>query len=115
MLSGLNMNSDQFMKLFLTQLQQQNPMNPVDNSKMVSQISQLTTVETMNSMKSSFEDVFRLVSLTGGTSLIGREVRYRQGQEIKSGTVDSLKASDGAVKLRCGEDTVDLSNVQKVL
>ena len=45
MKKSLGMNKDDFMKLFLAQLQYQDPLKPQDASAMLDQLSQLTMVE----------------------------------------------------------------------
>lgn len=45
MKKSTGMNKDDFMKLFVTQLQNQDPMKPQDSSQFVAQLAQLTQVE----------------------------------------------------------------------
>ncbi len=62
-----------FMKLLVTQMQNQDPLNPMDNADLTTQIAQLNTVTGINQLNSSMQ------SLLGGfqlqsASLIGRTV-----------------------------------------
>lgn len=68
---------DQFMKLLVTQMQNQDPLNPMDNSQLTSQLAQLSTVSgiqevnaTLKSMISSFQSSQTLQA----ASMIGRGV-----------------------------------------
>src|SRR3954447_8713638 len=52
---------DRFLKLLVTQMKNQDPLNPMDNAQVTSQLAQISTVsgidklnQTMNSMSSSF-------------------------------------------------------------
>ena len=45
MKKSIGMNKDDFLKLFITQLQNQDPLKPQDPEQMVSQLAQLTQVE----------------------------------------------------------------------
>lgn len=42
-----SLNKDDFMKLLLTQMQNQDPLNPMDNTEFVSQLSQFSQLEQM--------------------------------------------------------------------
>lgn len=68
---------DRFLKLLVTQLQNQDPLNPLDNAQVTSQIAQISTVqgiENLNaSMKSMSESVIAAQSLQA-TTMIGRGV-----------------------------------------
>lgn len=45
MKKSTGMNKDDFLKLFVTQLQHQDPLNPADSSEFIGQLAQLTQVE----------------------------------------------------------------------
>ena len=44
---------DTFLKLLVTQMQNQDPLNPMDNSQMTSQIAQLNTVQGINQLNAT--------------------------------------------------------------
>ena len=46
---------NQFMKLLVTQLQNQDPLNPMDNSQMTSQIAQINTVSGINQLNTTLQ------------------------------------------------------------
>jgi flagellar basal-body rod modification protein FlgD len=56
-----SMNQDDFMKLFITQLKSQDPMEPMDDSQMMQQTATFTQVELLTSMEES------LALLAGGS------------------------------------------------
>ena len=70
---------NRFIKLLVTQLQNQDPLSPMDNSQVTSQMAQLNTVtgiqnmnDTMKSMASSFNGAQTLQA----TSMLGRTVMF---------------------------------------
>ena len=72
-----------YMKLLITQLQNQNPLEPLDNNDMASQLaqfSQLQQLESMNSslelMSSSFAKVLAATKRSYASSLIGKEITF---------------------------------------
>jgi flagellar basal-body rod modification protein FlgD len=56
-----------FLKLFVAQMQHQDPLSPMDNSEMMAQMAQMATVEAINTIT----DVSKT---TYAASLVGKEV-----------------------------------------
>ncbi|OQY16553.1 MAG: hypothetical protein B6I36_10105 [Desulfobacteraceae bacterium 4572_35.1] len=85
-----------YMKLLVTQLQNQNPLEPMDNDQMASQLTQFSQLEQLESMKSSFSDVLKRTENSYATSLLGKRVTFYATNEVsgeletKVGTVDSV-------------------------
>jgi flagellar basal-body rod modification protein FlgD len=112
---GVTAQQDMFLKLFMAQLQNQDPEEPMTNAEMVTQLAQLTTLDVMNSMNTSFKEVLKLQMLASGTDLIGRDVEFTHGGLVYQGTVDSVLPEDDGVKLMVGGNEVALSSVTKIL
>jgi flagellar basal-body rod modification protein FlgD len=58
---------DNFMKLLVTQLQNQDPLNPMDNAQMTSQLAQLSTVSGIDKLNTTVESL--MSTFTAGQSL----------------------------------------------
>lgn len=65
-----------YMKLLVTQLQNQNPLEPMNNQEMASQLAQFSQLQQLETMNSSFADILVTVKHTYATSLIGREISF---------------------------------------
>ncbi len=68
---------DRFLKLFIAQLNNQDPMNPLDNAQMTTQMAQINTVtgiQQVNQTLKSLADQFSLAQGLQGASLVGRQV-----------------------------------------
>ena len=79
--SASDMQMD-YMKLLVTQLQHQNPLEPLSNNEMASQLAQFSQLQQLESMNSSFAEVHEGVigqEMTGrgGPFGIGTEVTFR--------------------------------------
>lgn len=96
---------DDFMKLLVAQLKNQDPNNPLDTKELVTQLSQLTSVEqliTMSSRLESLQAATSSMAANQSSNLIGKTV------EAKNDSVN-LKASgtaSTAVNLGQGADQV---------
>ena len=85
-----------YMKLLVTQLQNQNPLEPMDNDQMASQLAQFSQLEQLESMNSSFADVLTATKRNYANSLLDKNVTFYSSDEIagtlekKTGNVDSV-------------------------
>ena len=96
-LSDANASQDRFLKLLVTQLKNQDPMNPMDNAQMTSQMAQINTVsgiQQVNETIKSLSTQFASLQVMQGASMIGRDV-LTQGNAL---TISNGKAS-GAIDL----------------
>lgn len=68
---------DRFLKLLVTQMQNQDPLNPMDNAQVTSQIAQLNTVSGINQLNTTLTNLaasFSAAQSIQATSLIGHGV-----------------------------------------
>ena len=56
---------DTFLKLFVAQLKNQNPMNPADGTEFVSQLAQFTELEQLIGMRQNLESIQKSVDPAG--------------------------------------------------
>lgn len=53
LLAGQNLGKDQFLKILLEQLKNQNPLNPVEDKEFIAQMAQFSQLEETRSMSES--------------------------------------------------------------
>lgn len=71
---GNILQKDDFLKLLITQLKQQDPLDPVDNQAMLSQLAQFSSLEQMSNLNKNFENANSVSNFMEATRLIGKEV-----------------------------------------
>jgi len=122
-LTGLNksLDRDAFLKLLITQMQNQDPLNPMDDKESIAQLAQFSSLEQMEEMNSSFTkfgDTFaRSSTATQSYTLVGSWVDYNDPWNPvakATGRVDGVTFQDGVPKLKIGAASVDLSDIAKV-
>ncbi|MBT9610048.1 flagellar hook capping FlgD N-terminal domain-containing protein [Aquabacterium sp.] len=69
--------SDRFLKLLVTQMQNQDPLNPMDNAQVTSQMAQINTVtgiDKLNTTMGAMNTSMAQMQMLQGASLVGRQV-----------------------------------------
>jgi len=75
--SSVEQMSDRFLKLLVTQLKNQDPLNPMENAELTTQLAQMSTVEGVNQLNASLSalnDQFRASQVLQGAGLVGHQV-----------------------------------------
>lgn len=109
-----------YMKLLITQLRNQNPLEPLDNNEMASQLAQFSQLQQLESMNASFANVLATAERTYANSLIGKEVSFEAETEwgtvdVTSGLVDQVYNNvDGKILLAVGDHRVALEEIISV-
>lgn len=77
MKKATGMNKDDFLKLFVTQLQQQDPLNPQDGNQFIAQLAQLSQVEQAYNTNTNLQGLLAAQNsnmMVSAVSFIGKEV-----------------------------------------
>lgn len=69
------LGKDDFMKLLLAQLQNQDPMKPMDDSQTIAQMAQFSALEAMQNLSSVLQTGMNQQALMNAGSLIGKYVQ----------------------------------------
>lgn len=109
-----------YMKLLITQLQNQNPLEPLDNKDMAAQMAQFSQLQQMENLNGSFGRVLDSVQRSYASSLIGKEVSFSAQAEDGSmqtvtGEVEEVAlGEDGEIMLTVGDRRVNLADVVSI-
>jgi len=79
--------ADRFLKLLVTQLQNQDPMNPMDNAQLTSQMAQINTVagiEKLNTSVNAMADKLGALDNSAGLSQLNTTLTGLSGQMLQS-------------------------------
>lgn len=91
------LNQSDFIKLFLTQLNFQDPMEPVDNREFLAQMAQFSSLEQAKKTGDSINDMVILASISQSVSLLNKGVEVTSASGSQTGTVTAVNfSSDGA-------------------
>ena len=106
--AAANEASDRFLKLLVTQMQNQDPLNPMDNAQVTSQMAQINTVtgiDKLNNTVSGLGSSLAQMQMLQGASLVGHAVLL-EGNNLalnadtgKAGGGYELAANAGKVQI----------------
>lgn len=87
------MGKDQFLKILIAQLKNQDPMNPMEDKEFIAQMAQFSTVEQLMNINTQVTSLSQSLSIA--SSMIGKEITW-----IQAGAKDSItgEAAEGATK-----------------
>jgi flagellar basal-body rod modification protein FlgD len=110
------MGKDQFLKLFVAQLQHQDPMNPMNDSEFMGQMASFSTLEQVSNLAAANERIASNLTSTSAIGLIGRTVSYvDENDEIQTGKVDKVTTAGGKPVLTVnGVDGIDPATITQV-
>ncbi len=118
------LGKDEFIKILMTQLQNQDPLNPMEDKDFIAQMATFSQLEQMMNMASSIDTLVhnQLISpVIQYSHMVGKEVSYEDisesnQKEVISSKVVSVSQKDGwaILELENGEE-IYADSILKVL
>ncbi len=103
--SAKSLDQNDFLKLLVTQIQYQDPMNPKSDTDMASQMAQFTSLQQSSQMSSS-------LSMMQANSLVGSLVSLQVDSKTQtSGLVSGVTMNNGKPQIMVGGTAYDVSQV----
>ena len=112
------LGKDAFLRLLLTELRYQDPLNPVSDKEFVAQLAQFSALEQTQNLNANFERFanlqMQLSFMSQAASLLGREVEVYDGElgQVIQGKVSAVKLDDDGVSwITVGDPRYPLGNL----
>lgn len=102
-----NLGKDDFLKLLVTQLRFQDPMNPMEDKEFIAQMAQFSSLEEMQNLGKTLAAQADLGQLSQASSLIGKKVAVRTDEAHFAGQVVEARRVDGEIKLMIKPEGVE--------
>ena len=83
------LGKDDFLKLLITQLTNQDPTSPMEDTQFISQMAQFSSLEQMTNMNESFNKLAGMISSSQAASVLGRTVEVDVGDTTAQGIVEA--------------------------
>lgn len=111
-----SLDSETFMQLLVTQLQNQDPSSPMDTNQMISQTTQLATMEKLTSMDTTSQENFALQMRMAAAALVGHTVSYLDKDgATKSGVASSVSYAGAVPVVTIGDQKINLDAISGVV
>ena len=82
------LGKDDFLKLLITQLQNQDPTSPMENTEFISQMAQFSSLEQMTNMSTSFSKMAAYINSSEAAATLGKTVELDIGDTAVQGVVE---------------------------
>lgn len=106
--TGKSLGQEDFLKLLVAQMANQDPLEPTGNGEFLAQMAQFTMLEQIKEMGQSF-------STSQAFSMIGKYVYVQQGNDLIFGKVDGVVKENGVNYLMVGGEMYDATKVVGVV
>ena len=88
------LGKDDFLKLLITQLQNQDPTSPMENNEFIAQMAQFSSLEQMTNMSTSFTKMAAFITSQEAASTLGKTVELNVGDTTTTGIVEGATRGD---------------------
>ncbi|TQR46083.1 flagellar hook capping protein [Paenibacillus popilliae] len=118
------LGKDEFLKILITQLQNQDPMQPMQDRDFIAQMAQFSSVEQLMNISTQMNTMQQTLGMS--SNMIGKEITWiaqkdaasTDGKEsttqIKTGIVDSILVRDNQMYAKVGKDEVEMKYISEI-
>ncbi|AFG38146.1 flagellar hook assembly protein FlgD [Spirochaeta africana] len=108
-----DLGKDDFLKLLITQLSNQDPTNPMEDREFIAQMAQFSSLEQMTNLNSEFKAMSRMLGAGQAMNLLGKDVAVYDGDSRIEGSVTEV--TTGSVPMVMVNDRYySLEDVQSI-
>lgn len=106
------LGQNEFLKLVVAQLANQDPLKPQTDAEFISQMTSFTTLEQTKNMQTDLAQMRAQQQVLQGMALMNREVTVRSGKsDTAKGVVSGLDMDGQDIKVVVGDKSYPLSDV----
>ena len=102
----LALKTEDFIKMMITQLQQQDPMEPAKNEQLLAQMSQIGQLQSSTTLQESLKGMVTQNQIGSAAALIGKNVQgLDTNDDPVTGVVTSVRVESDGVSLELDNGT----------
>ena len=84
-----SLGKDDFLKLLIAQLSNQDPTSPIENTEFIAQMAQFSSLEQMTNMSAEFTKLVGVFRVSEASSMLGKTVTLNVGDTTATGVVQA--------------------------
>jgi len=112
-----DLGKDEFMKILMTQLQNQDPLNPMDDREFISQMATFSTLEQTMNMANSIDELVQsqlMSPVIQYSHMVEKEVSYEAFDDKTGENLGTETSTVAAVSQKDGWAILELNNGEKI-
>ncbi|GAB6098892.1 hypothetical protein JCM16358_07710 [Halanaerocella petrolearia] len=116
-LDQAGLGKEDFLKLLVTQLKNQNPMKPMKDKEFMGQMAQFNSLEQMQSLNNTMSNFVKYQQLSQTSSLIGKKVEVLDNKTgaTATGKVEKIDMSSSNPQVVVNGGKYPVVNIQEVV
>lgn len=107
------LGKDEFLKLLVTQLKSQDPLNPMNDTDFIAQMAQFSSLEQMQNLNNSYS-LTQAIGLVGKSVVVSIKDSLTGETSLITGIVDSVYSNSGSPYVKVEDKYIPVQNVQVV-
>lgn len=88
------LDKDDFLKILVTQLSNQDPTKPMEDKEFIAQMAQFSSLEQMTNMSKGFDKVADRLQSSQAVGMLGKTVEIAKGENLISGKVEAVTGGE---------------------
>ena len=112
-IASKELGKDDFLKILITQMSNQDPTSPLENTEFIAQMAQFSSLEQMTNMSQSFEKLSAMMYSSEAASMLGKTVELDVGDTSTAGVVEAVTRG-AAPQVKVNGRFYDMNKIQTV-
>jgi flagellar basal-body rod modification protein FlgD len=109
------LTSQDFLKMLITELKNQDPTQPVSNAELLQQLSQMQALQSNVELNSTLKSFSNDQQISSGASFLGKVISGTDSnQNPVSGVADRVFLQNGTMMIGIGSSSLSVANVTGV-
>jgi flagellar basal-body rod modification protein FlgD len=111
-----SLKMEDFLKLMITEMQNQDPLNPMDNAQLLEQVSSMQSINSTKKLTTTLDAVLLGQNLSNAGSLIGKTINglTADGEDV-TGKVEQATLVGNVPYLNVGDKSIPIGNVRFIM
>ncbi len=113
--AGSELSTDEFYKIMISEMLNQDPLEPMDNQDFLNQLTQLQTLESTQKLTEGIEAMLLGQQISSAGTMIGQQVSAQDANGLTiNGVVERVQVNGTEVQIGVGDKLVPLSSVTQI-
>lgn len=108
------LTADDFMKLLIVQLQNQDPTSPMESEQLLAQVSEMRNLQASLQLESALKSLTLGQQISSSASFLGKTVSGNIGNTAISGVVSAVQVREGIAYLKVNGQELEFKDIVTV-